>query len=403
MTNVFPLHPLGEICDVLDKLRRPITKKDRVVGEYPYYGATGVLDFVEGYIFDEKLILIGEDGAKWGAGESTAFAAEGKYWVNNHAHVIRPHRSTVLDQWIIYYLNAIDLSTFITGLTVPKLNQAKLREIPIPRPPLPEQKRIVAILDEAFAGIDAAVANTEKNLANARELFESTAQAIFRERTDWDKLSLAELLDRGWITSHLDGNHGGDYPRKAEFIDSGVPYISANCIKNESVDISLAKYLSPERAATLRKGIAQDRDVLFAHNATVGPVAMLYTDLNKAILSTSLTYYRCNFEHINPEYLAHYMRSPEFKNQYKMVMRQSTRNQVPITKQREFTHIIPPLSEQTEIATKLDGLSSETNRLETIFQRKLDALAELRQSLLHKAFAGELSALPEKDLDEAVA
>ena len=105
---------IGEICDVLDSKRKPITKKNRTKGEYPYYGATGVLDYVEDYIFDETLVLVGEDGAKWGVGENTAFAAEGKYWVNNHAHVIRPHRETVLDQWIIYYLNANDLSPFIT-------------------------------------------------------------------------------------------------------------------------------------------------------------------------------------------------------------------------------------------------------------------------------------------------
>jgi type I restriction enzyme S subunit len=127
--------PLGELCEILDNKRKPITKKNRVKGPYPYYGATGVLDHVEGYLFDEDLILIGEDGAKWGAGENTAFSVSGKCWVNNHAHVIRPNRKHVTDAWIIYYLNTTDLSSFITGLTVPKLNQGKLREIPVPLPP----------------------------------------------------------------------------------------------------------------------------------------------------------------------------------------------------------------------------------------------------------------------------
>ncbi len=115
--------PLGELCDVLDHKRKPITKRDREAGEYPYYGATGVLDHVAGYLFDEPLVLVGEDGAKWASGEHTAFAVEGKIWVNNHAHVLRPHRTVLLDTWLIYHLNHSDLIEFVSGLTVPKLNQ----------------------------------------------------------------------------------------------------------------------------------------------------------------------------------------------------------------------------------------------------------------------------------------
>jgi len=97
MKKGWEIKTLGEICEVLDSKRKPITKRDRTAGEYPYYGATGILDYVHEYIFNEKLVLIGEDGAKWESGEWTAFIAEGKYWVNNHAHVIRPNRSIVLD------------------------------------------------------------------------------------------------------------------------------------------------------------------------------------------------------------------------------------------------------------------------------------------------------------------
>lgn len=148
---------LGEICDVLDRLRKPITKKDRVEGDYPYYGATGIVDLIADYIFDEKLLLVGEDGAKWGSGDATAFIATGKYWVNNHAHVLRPKPDLVIHEWICYYLTGIDLSVFVTGLTVPKLNQANLKRIPIPLPPLAQQQRIVAKLDAAFAEIDEAI------------------------------------------------------------------------------------------------------------------------------------------------------------------------------------------------------------------------------------------------------
>ncbi|GHT16381.1 type I restriction modification system subunit S [Endomicrobiia bacterium] len=91
---------LGEVCDVLDSKRKPVAKKDRVRGRYPYYGSSGILDYVSQYIFNERLVLIGEDGAKWSIGEQTAFIAEGKYWVNNHAHVVRPHKDKLLDTWL---------------------------------------------------------------------------------------------------------------------------------------------------------------------------------------------------------------------------------------------------------------------------------------------------------------
>ena len=158
----FETEELGNIVEVLDSLRKPITKSDRTEGEYPYYGATGILDYIHEYIFDEKLVLVGEDGAKWESGDKTAFIAEGKYWVNNNAHVLRPIRTKVLDLFLVEMLNYMDLSPFITGVTVPKLNQAKLRSIQIPLPPLSIQEEIVAEIEgyqKIIDGAKAVVAN----------------------------------------------------------------------------------------------------------------------------------------------------------------------------------------------------------------------------------------------------
>ena len=138
---------LGEVAKVLDRMRKPITKHDRLPGPYPYYGATGVLDHVADYIFDEPLVLVGEDGAKWDSGEKTAYSISGKTWVNNHAHVLRPDRTKILDQFLVTLLVQADLSPFITGVTVPKLNQAKLRSIPLPLPSMDVQRRIVAEIE----------------------------------------------------------------------------------------------------------------------------------------------------------------------------------------------------------------------------------------------------------------
>lgn len=300
-----------------------------------------------------------------------------------------------LDTKYLYYflLKSVDLLNDLgSGTTFKELSKGALEKVNLPLPPIPEQKRIVAILDQAFAGIEQARAKTEQNLKNARELFESSLKGIFQSRgKDWERVSLLELLERKWITGHLDGNHGGDYPLKSEFVDSGVPYISAKCLVDGELDMSKAKYLTAERAGSLRKGIAKNEDVLFAHNATVGPVTILETDEEKVILGTSLTYYRCDKEFILPNYLAQYMVSYEFTSQYTSIMRQSTRNQVPITKQREFIHVIPPVDEQADIASSLVELSDQLKKLEQIYKAKLAALDELKKSILQKAFSGELT------------
>ena len=131
----------------------PITKSKREAGPYPYYGASGVVDYVASYLFDEPLVLVGEDGAKWAAGERTAFSIDGKTWVNNHAHVLRPDRSVALDAYFVAYLTNTDLSRFITGLTVPKLNQQNLRAIPLPLPSVDVQDRLMATLAAQSADV----------------------------------------------------------------------------------------------------------------------------------------------------------------------------------------------------------------------------------------------------------
>lgn len=145
---------LEKIVEILDSKRRPITKSDRVAGQYPYYGATGILDYVTDFIFEERLILLGEDGAKWGAGDPTAFIAEDKYWVNNHAHVLRPKSEKLIDIFLVAYLNQIDLLGYITGVTVPKLNQEKMRSIEIPLPSLEIQKQIVEKIEAERALVE---------------------------------------------------------------------------------------------------------------------------------------------------------------------------------------------------------------------------------------------------------
>ncbi|GMX58342.1 MAG: hypothetical protein YFSK_7040 [Candidatus Yanofskyibacterium parasiticum] len=242
----WPMVELGEVVEILDNKRKPITKSDREAGTFPYYGATGILDYVHDYIFDERLVLIGEDGAKWNIGDKTAFIAEGKYWVNNHAHVVRPIKDKIIDTFLVSYLNSIDLSPFITGVTVPKLNQEKLRSIKIPLPPLEIQEQIVAELD-----------SYQKIIDGAKQIADNWKPKIDID-PKWEKVKLGEIAD---VVA-------GQSP-EGKFYNSeneGVPFYQG---KTEFNDIYLGK---PTKWTTQTTKLAEDGDILMSMRAPVGPV-----------------------------------------------------------------------------------------------------------------------------------
>lgn len=138
---------LEEIAENCDRLRKPVTSGNREAGEYPYYGASGIVDYVSDYIFDGDYLLVSEDGANLLARSTPiAFSISGKNWVNNHAHVLR-FETYATRRYVEFYLNSIDLSPWISGGAQPKLNQKNLNKINIPLPSLAEQERIVDILD----------------------------------------------------------------------------------------------------------------------------------------------------------------------------------------------------------------------------------------------------------------
>lgn len=141
-------YTLPEISENCDSQRKPITSSQRVSGSTPYYGASGIVDYVDDYIFDGEYLLISEDGANLLARSTPiAFSISGKTWVNNHAHILK-FESYYTQKWVEYYFNSIDLSLYITGGAQPKLNQKNLNKIVIPVPSPTEQERIVKILDK---------------------------------------------------------------------------------------------------------------------------------------------------------------------------------------------------------------------------------------------------------------
>ena len=141
----------GQVMINRDAERIPlsVSERNKLDKIYDYYGASGVIDKVDRFLFDKKLLLIGEDGANLLARSTPiAYLAEGKYWVNNHAHVLDCIDGKLSLEYVMYFINAISLAKYVTGTAQPKMNQEKMNSIPVPLPPLAEQKRIVARLEE---------------------------------------------------------------------------------------------------------------------------------------------------------------------------------------------------------------------------------------------------------------
>jgi hypothetical protein len=174
MTIAYPLRPVGELVDNFDARRRPVKGSDRRAGKYPYYGAQGIVDYVDSFLFDGTYVLVAEDGENLRSKKMpVALIASGKFWVNNHAHVLKGN-DKIDTAFLRYALNAVDISGYITGSTIPKLSTGSLDRILIPSPPPQEQRVIASVLSSLDDKIDL---NRRMN-----ETLETMARAIFK---DW--------------------------------------------------------------------------------------------------------------------------------------------------------------------------------------------------------------------------
>ena len=392
MSVDWELTTLAGCSENLDKLRKPITKSKREAGSIPYYGASGIVDHVANYIFDEDLLLVSEDGANLLARTyPIAFSISGKTWVNNHAHVLRfSDRST--QKFVEYYLNSISLEPWVSGMAQPKLNQTKLNEIPIPLPPLPEQIRIVAILDEAFASIDQAKANTERNLANARELFDSYLNRVFEEKGEgWEKSAIKDVI------SFID--YRGRTPQKTE---SGMRLITAKNVKMGFLQPFPEEYVDPEiYDSWMTRGIPRKGDVLFTTEAPLGNVAQLDTS-EQVVFAQRVIIMQPDRNILRPKFLRFALMPSIMQSR---IHENGTGATAKGIKAKVLKSIEVPYPCSLSVQEQLENLFEKCweSKLELVdrFERKLNTLGNLKQSILKKAFTGELTSNPDKVLNEA--
>ncbi|ELH5790342.1 restriction endonuclease subunit S [Campylobacter jejuni] len=374
------------MCEILDNKRVPISQKDRISGIYPYYGASGIVDYIDKYIFDEELVLIGEDGAKWDAFENSAFIASGKYWVNNHAHILKPNNEILINKFLVYFLNYSNLEKYITGATVKKLNQQKLKQIEIPLPPLKEQERIVGILDESFAKIDESIKILEQNLLNLDELMQSALQKAFNPLKDNAKENYK--LPQGWEWKSLGdiSNYGKTSQVKPSQLKGNDWILELEDIEKES-GVLLQKVLFQDRQSKSNKIKFNKGDILFGtlrpylkkviianDNGACSSEIMPFSTGNSIANHFIYYYLFANFLHDRISSLTYGARMP------RLGTKDGKSLQIPL----------PPLKEQEQIAKHLDFVFEKTKALKELYTKELKDYEELKQSLLNKAFKGEL-------------
>ncbi|GAA7772905.1 hypothetical protein HpBT0202_03210 [Helicobacter pylori] len=374
---------LGEVCEILDNRRIPIAKNKRNPGIYPYYGANGIQDYIDSYIFDGDFVLVGEDGSVINKDNTPVVNwASGKIWVNNHAHVLQTKNELKL-KFLYFYLQTIDVSYCVAG-TPPKINQENLKKITIPIPPLEIQQEIVKILD-AFTELNTEL-NTELkarkkqyeyyqnmlldfNDANQNHKDAKMSAKTYPKRLKTLLQTLApkgvefrKLGDIGEFYGGLVGKSKKSFSQGNKFY---VPYI--NVFNNPQLDLNALESVQigdKEKQNTIQLG-----DVLFtgsSENLEDCAMSCVVTQkIEKDIYLNSFCFGFRFFDKnlFNPSFLKHFLRDYNFRKNISKVANGVTRFNVSKQLLSKITIPIPPLEIQQEIVKILDQFLALTTDL----------------------------------------
>lgn len=307
--------------------------------------------------------------------------------VDSHISIVRPTKNIFDSRFFFYALSEVEAILTQKGEGCggqTELSRTTLKnEIWIKFPKdISEQQCIVAVLDKTFAAIDRAKTNAEQNLKNAKELFESYLQQVFENKGEgWDEKCLKEVCAR--IT---DGTH-----QTPKYFDDGVIFLSSKNVTSGKIDWKNIKYIDEKQHLEMHRRVAPKvGDILLAKNGTTGVAAIVDRDLVFDIY-VSLAHIRV-LDQVTPEFMLYFINSSIAKKQFNKRLKGSG---VPNLHLEEIREVVIPfpksLKEQKSVVLKLDSFSTETKRLEALYQQKLNDLEELKKSILQKAFCGKLS------------
>lgn len=421
---------LQDIAVIRDDLRLPVNadERSRRAGPYPYYGATGQVGWIDNYRMDGEYVLLGEDGAPFlDPVKPKAYLVSGKSWVNNHAHVLHSIEGLTNNRFLMYSLNAADYRGYVNGTTRLKLTQAAMRNILVALPPVTEQRRIVAAIEEQFTRLDAGVAGLERVRANLRRYRASVLKAAVEGKLteEWRvehpdvepaitmlRRVLGFTPDSAGVGVYLTSTDQSNVPdtwtetaleivaaaidphpshRTPPELEGGVPYIGIG-------DVSRQGHLDTARARKVPQAILAEHrsryrlrhgDFIFGKIGTLGRPAKLPEPFDYA-LSANVVLIQPMSEVMTPLFAYFYMAGPAMELLLIRGSRATTQAAFGITRIRKLPFPVPPMAEQDEIVSEVERRLSVIERIEAQVEADLKRAARLRQSILKRAFEGKL-------------
>lgn len=397
---------LGEVCNVLDNLRKPINsteRQQRIAGKsqdelYPYFGATGQVGWIDNFLTDGEFILIGEDGAPFlDIYKDKAYKIKGKTWVNNHAHILKGKNEFLLDNFVLYYLNSINYREFVNGTTRLKLTKSNLVEIPFVVPPLPEQQAIVAKIEELLSELD----NGKEQLLTSQKQLKVYRQSLLKWAFE-GKLTNRNVkegeLPKVWkwvkFNSIFNGTpQNGLYKPSSEY-GSGVPILRIDGFY-DGVIVNDYDYkrvrISKEEIAKYKLSI--DDIVVNRVNSMshLGKCGLLKSLKEPTVFESNVMKIQVNKELTIPSYISNYLASlrglKELTKNAKHAVNQASINQTDVS---NVSIPLPTLPEQQLIVSELESKLTVCDKIEETISQSLQQAETLRQSILKQAFEGKL-------------
>jgi type I restriction enzyme S subunit len=298
-------------------------------------------------------------------------------------------REPKINQDYLYYVLGSDLvfhqfDRLAAGSTVRNLNIGLVKGVEIPIPSASEQRRIVGILDEAFEGIATAKANAEKNLQNARALFKGHLQSVFtRPGLGWLEKTLEEAVDSKCSLSYGIVQPGEDKP-------GGLPIVRPTDLRARTIEMEGLKRIDPSLAESYRRTTLRGGDLLLCVRGSTGVVSVAAEELAGGNVTRGIVPIHFDDQFVAQDFGYYLMCSTPVQKQIREKTYGAALMQINICDLRNLILPIPPRPIQEALANRFESLLAETDRLASIYQQKLAALDELKKSLLHQAFSGEL-------------
>ncbi len=339
-----------DCCQILDSMRVPITASNREEGEYPYYGANGIQDYVADYIFDDELVLLAEDGGNFGSKERPiAYRVSGKCWVNNHAHVLKPKDGLDVD-YLCYSLMFYKVDGMVNGATRQKLTQAAMRKMQIPSRSIDEQKYIVDELNRIIRIKE----QRQQELRLLDDLIKARFVELFGDAVDnpmgWEKKQLQEIVTDDCTISYGIVQTGDDQ-------EEGVPVFRPVDIVNRVPKLEELKKTTEEISNKYKRTILKGREMLITVRANIADTCIVGDEFAGFNVGRGIVPIRTQEDIMVLEFLKYLMDSKHLNDDIKSKAKGITLIQLNMEDLREVELIIPPLEQQksfVEFAKQVD-------------------------------------------------